>query len=90
MLKEHRQLTAAGSNKIRQLTAEGHLSNLLVFFSPIKCVNNNFQIFVRCISDIRMVCITFGLSHDWAFVGPLFGKGFLGQSRVLNPLCIEI
>jgi len=27
-----RKLTAAGFNQIRQLTAEGHLSNLLVFF----------------------------------------------------------
>jgi len=42
MFSTTRELTAAGSNKFRQLTAEGHLSNLLVFFSPIKYVNGNF------------------------------------------------
>jgi len=37
-----RQLTTAGSSKLRQLTAEGHLSNLLVCFSQPICVYNNF------------------------------------------------
>jgi len=32
-----RQLTAAG------LTTEGHFGHLHVFFSPLTCVNNNFQ-----------------------------------------------
>ena len=38
-----RELIAVGCKQIRQLTAEGYLGNLHVFFSPIKCVNNNFQ-----------------------------------------------
>lgn len=39
-----RQLTAAGFLKLRQLTAEGHLSNLLVFHNQTQCVNSNSQL----------------------------------------------
>ena len=42
-----RELTAAGSNKIQKLTVKGHLSNLLVFFSLLKCVNNKFHGLVK-------------------------------------------
>ncbi|AES60474.1 hypothetical protein MTR_1g050170 [Medicago truncatula] len=39
-----RQLTAAGFLKLRQLTAERHLSNLLLWHSQTKCGNSNSQV----------------------------------------------
>ncbi|KEH27071.1 hypothetical protein MTR_6g085030 [Medicago truncatula] len=44
--EDHRQLTAAGSFKICQLTAEGYLNKLLVFLGQTKCVNINFLVYL--------------------------------------------